>query len=322
MLRRTLQTGPVSRYNTLVIKVLTGSNAFALRRELQNLTDAHVAEQGDLSLERIDAENADPGRLREALISAPFLSAGKLVVIRGLGANKKALEKIESLLADLPETTEVIIVEPKFDKRLSYYKFLKKNADFREFPELDRPALTHWLTDTARARGGSLSPADARYLLERVGTDQQLLHNELEKLLLYKPQVSRAGIELLTDAAPQSTVFQLLEAAFAGDRARALKLYAEQRAQNVEPPQIVAMLAWQLHVLAIIKTAGERGSDTIAKEAGLNPFVVQKSRAAARDLTLKRLRGLISDLLSIDVRMKRTGIDPDEALTHYLLNLA
>jgi DNA polymerase-3 subunit delta len=301
---------------------LTGDNAFALRQELRRLTDAFVAEHGDLALERVDASEADPARVREALTGLPFLAARKLVVLRGLGTNKQLQENIEQLLHDLPETTDVIFVEPKPDKRLSYYKLLKKATDLREFPEPDAGGLARWLADTARDCGGSLGPGDARYLVERVGPNQQLLSGELEKLLLHNPKISRADIENLTEAAPQSTIFQLLEAAFAGDRRRTLGLYAEQRAQSVEPIQIIAMLAWQLHVLAVIKTAGDRGADAIAREARLNPFVVRKSQGIARRLSLPQLKKLVEDLLKIDVQSKRTNLDPDEALQHYLLSLA
>lgn len=302
--------------------VLTGENSFAVDRELEKLVAAFVAEHGDLSLERLDGNEAGSDRIREALAGAPFLASRKLVVLKNPGADKAVQEQTEQLFGEVPETTELIIVEPKFDKRLGYYKFLKKAADFREFPELDAPGLARWLADAAKGRGGSISPADARYLVERVGPNQQLLSNELDKLLLYEPRVSRGTIDLLTDAAPQSTVFQLLEAAFAGDQARTLKLYDEQRAQNVEPAQIIAMLAWQLHVLAIVKTADERRPDAIAKEARLNPFVVQKSLRVARGLTLAHLKALINDLLKIDMGLKRTAINSDEALKHYLLQLA
>lgn len=305
-----------------MLMVLTGDNGFALQSELDKLVNAYETVHGDLGLERIDAETADLGRILEAVTGQPLLASRKMVVLRGLGANKDAAERIEQLFGDVPETTDVIIVEPKFDKRLNLYKFLKKQADFREFPELDAAGLSRWLTAEAKDRGGSLSMGDARYLAERTGAGQQLLANELEKLLLYDPRISRATIDLLTEATPQSTIFQLLEAAFAGDQRRALRLYAEQRAQNVEPPQIVAMLAWQLHVLATVKTAGERPPDTIAKEAKLNPFVVKKSLAIARDLSLTELKGLIGDLLKIDIRIKRTSTDPDEALKLYLLKLA
>lgn len=301
---------------------LTGENSFALQKESRQLVDAFIAEHGDLALERLDGETVDAARVQEALTSLPFLAGKKMVVLRALSTNKQLLEQAEQLLRDIPETTDVIIIEPKLDKRLSYYKLLKKQTDFREFPELDQHGLARWLADEAKRRGGSISSGDARYLVERVGTSQQLLSNELEKLLLRNPRITRQTIDDLTEAAPQSTIFQLLEAAFAGNRKQALKLYTEQRTQSVEPIQIIAMLAWQLHVLAVIKTAGDRTPDVIAREAKINPFVIRKSQTIARNLSLTRLKELVNDLLKIDTQAKRTSIDADEALQHYLLTLA
>jgi len=275
-----------------------------------------------MALERLDGEEAEFVRIQEALTSLPFLSNKKMVVLRAPNANKKFMEEAEKLLGEVPETTDVVIVEPKLDKRLSYYKYLKKATDFREFPELDADGLSKWVVDTAKKQQGSISPPDARYLVERVGVNQQILSNELEKLLLHDPRITRQSIDTLTEATPQSTIFQLLEAAFAGNTKRMLQLYREQRVLKVEPPQIIAMLAWQLHVLAIIKTAGDRNPSDIAKEAKLSPFVVQKSANIARKLSLTELKKLIADLLKIDMRSKRESIDPDEALQHYLLNLA
>ncbi|HXE10247.1 MAG TPA: DNA polymerase III subunit delta [Verrucomicrobiae bacterium] len=305
-----------------MVITLTGDNTFALYQEFRRLIDGYVAAHGDLGLERLDGDGLTPARIQEALTSPPMLTDKKLVVLREPGTNKQITEQIEQLFSDISESTDVIIVEPKFDKRLTYYKFLKKQSDFREFPMLDPAGLARWLTAVAKERGGSIGAGDARYLVERVGTDQQLLNNELEKLLLYDSAVTHRTIDLLTDATPQSTIFQLLEAAFAGRTKGALRLYAEQRALNVEPPQIIAMFAWQLHVLAVVKTAGDRGADAIAREAKLNPFVVRKTQALARDLSLARLKTLIDELVSIDVRIKRTNTDPDEALQHYLLTLA
>jgi DNA polymerase-3 subunit delta len=281
-----------------------------------------VAEQGDLALERVDGEAVEFNRISEALTSLPFLASKKMVLLSRLGANKQFVEQIEQLFEQLPETTDVILVEPKLDKRSVYYKFLKKTTDFREFNQLDLNGLGRWLVDEAKARGGSLSQGDAQYLAERVGLDQQLLSNEIEKLLLYNPAITRETIDLLTEATPQSTIFQLLEVAFAGNAKRAMELFQEQRALKVEPPQIIAMLAWQLHVLALIKTAGERSADAIAAEAKISPYVVRKSQAIASKLSLAALKQLVADLLDIDTRSKRTALDADEALQNYLLKLA
>lgn len=302
--------------------VLTGTNSFALQHELRIIVDRFVAEQGELALERIDGQEAEFGRVREALTSLPFLASKKMVVLRAPSANKQFVEQAEKLLGEVADTTDLIIVEPKLDKRLGYYKLLKKSTDFKEFTELDVNGLAAWLGRSAKEQGGVLSSNDARYLIDRVGANQQMLSNDLDKLLLYNVHVSRENINLLTDLAPQSTIFQLLETAFAGNAQRALELYAEQRALKVETPQIIAMLAWQLHILAIIKAAGQRNPAEIAKDAKLSPFVVQKSAGIARKLTLARLKRLIADLLAIDSRSKRTSLDSDEALQLYIIKLA
>jgi len=305
-----------------MIITLTGENAFGLQRELNKLVADFMHEHGDLALERVDGEEVEFARLQEALTSLPFLANKKMVVLRKPSANKQFLEEAEKLLTDVPETTEVIIVEPKLDKRLGYYKFLKKSTDFREYKELDVYGMAQWLAGEAKGLGGTLNVRDAQYLVERVGLNQQLLGNELEKLVLYNPAVTRETIDLLTEPTPQSTIFQLLEAAFGGNAKRTLELYQEQRALKVEPPQIIAMLAWQLHVLALIKTAGDRSADTIAAEAKLSPFVVRKSQGIARNLSSAELKTLVKDLLTIDARTKRENLDADEALQNYLLGIA
>lgn len=305
-----------------MVVTLNGENYFGLKAELDSLIADFLAENDELGLERVDGQEASLEKINEAVSSLPFLASKKLVVLRQPGANKQFAEAVEQILGGVPETTDVILVEPKLDKRLSYYKFLKKKTDFREFPELDPNGLARWLSDTAKQRGGELNITDARYLVERVGANQQLLSNDLEKLLLYAPKITRQSIDELTDPAPQSTIFQLLEAAFAGNTKRVLSLYAEQRALKVEPPQIVAMLAWQLHVIAILKAAGGRNIDEVAREAKINPFVLRKSQGITRQLSVSDLRALVTDLLDIDVRSKSTNLDIDEALQHYLLSLA
>jgi DNA polymerase-3 subunit delta len=320
-----------------VIRILTGTNNFALRAALRQAVDSYTSEHGDMSLERLDGEVASFERLQESLQSLPFLAARKLVVLDTPGANKQFAENAAKLLDDMPDTTDLIIVEPKLDKRSSYYKLLKKQKGYQEFGELDEHGLARWLVESARDQDVKLSSGDARLIVARAGSNQQILSQEIEKLTLYAaggsgagkvkeshdPVIDRAAIEALVPATPQSTIFQLLEAAFAGDARRAVELYAEQRALKVEPQQIIAMLAWQMHVIALVKAAGSaRTPDAIAKDARMSPYVVKKSAAIARGLTVARTRQLISDLTGIDHRLKRESLDADDVLLTYLTELA
>lgn len=302
--------------------VLAGENSFTRGQVLEALVSAFVHEHGDIAVERLDGEAASVERIRESLQSSPFLATRKLVILRSPSLNKQFIDVAEQILGDAIETTDVIIVEPKVDKRSSYYKWLKRDTELQEFPELDELGLARWLVAFAKQQGGELSSADARLLVERIGANQQLLASELNKLLVYDAQITRVTIELLTEPTPQSKIFDLLDAAFSGSARRAIELYKDQRAQRVDPSQIIAMITWQLKIVAIVKAAGARKNSDIVREAKLSPYTVQKSETIAARLTLAKLKKLIRDLLTLDVRSKRERIDLDEALQNYLLALA
>ncbi|HEV7453701.1 MAG TPA: DNA polymerase III subunit delta [Candidatus Saccharimonadales bacterium] len=305
-----------------MIVTITGSNDFARTQELKKLVTAFVAEHTDMALERFDGEEATAASMQGGVASMPFLTARKMVVLREPSKQKAFTEHFTDILKEVADTTDLIIVEPKLDKRLSYYKTLKKETDFKEFNDLDANGLAQWAAGYAKEKAGSLSTADARILVDRVGPNQQLLSAELEKLLAYDPAITKQAIERLIEPMPQSTVFELLDAAFAGRVKRTMELYHEQRALKVEPQAIIAMLGWQLHVLAVVTSAGSRSPDVIAREGKLNPYVVRKTQGLTRNLSLERVKQMIDGLLALDRKLKSVSIDADEALQLYLIQLA
>jgi DNA polymerase-3 subunit delta len=307
---------------------LTGLNSFALQTALQSFINDFIDEHGEFALERIDGEVVSMDRITEAVSSLSFLSPKKMIVLRTPSANKQFVELVEGFLSQISDTTELIIVEPKLDKRSSYYKFLKKSTEFREYYEPDSSGLAQWLVKLASQNKVLITVSEARYLVERVGGNQQMLSNEMAKLCLAasaendsKPVISRGLIELMTETSPQSKIFDLLDAAFANSPKRALSLYADQRAQKVEPQVILAMLARQLQQVALMKTAGKRTVNEVAADSKLSVYPLQKSSAIAQRLTLLQLRKLIDDLLAIDVRSKREALDLDDALQQFILTI-
>jgi DNA polymerase III delta subunit len=301
---------------------LTGENDYARSSELSKRLDAFIKAEGELAVERLDAEEADFVRISEALTSLPFLANKKMVVLYSPSKSKDFADRGEELLKALPDTTDLILYEPKFDKRSSVYKLLKSKTDFKEFKALDLPELARWASEQAKASGSQLSTADARYLVERIGLNQQIVASEVEKLSLLGGTIDRTRIDTMTEPTPQSTIFQLIDAAMNGRVEHAMKLYDEQRSMKVEPQQIVAMFAWQLHAMAVVKAAGDRSPDRVVKEAGLSPYVASKTASLVRRLTLGRLVQLVDELVQIDIRSKREALDLDAALKNFIIKLA
>ncbi len=301
-----------------MIYFFTGDNHFAVKQRLQKLTKEFTAEYGDLALERIDAEEVSPATVIDATQSLPFLSPAKFVLVQN-ASDKDLLEKLTEV--DVSESITVVVVIPKVDKRATYYKKISKLPNFELFEMSNAHDLPRWVVDYAKNQEATISSADARYLVERVGTDQMLLGNDIDKLVTYNTYITKDSINELTDPLPQSTIFQLLDAAFAGNSKEVEKLYKEQRAQKVEPQAIIGMIAWQLHILATVKAAGNRSVDEISREAKINPFVVRKTQNLAHKLTMQDVKKLVKGAHDLDLLLKTKSVDADQAILLYLMGI-
>ena len=301
-----------------MITALIGDNFYQRSVYLNRVKAKFVQQYGDFSVQQIDASESALNEIEEAICSLSLLADNQLVIINRFTDSKELLEQIESILKRVPATTDVVLVADAIDKRLSAYGILKKMATMVDCAQ--QASLTQWISEYVKASGGTISQSDAQYLVERAGANQSLLSNELDKLLLYDPAITRNNIELLTEAAPQSTIFQLLDAVFSGKKTDLLKLYREQRLQKVEPLAIVGMLSWQLHIFALIKAAEKARVSDIAKAAKLNPYVVSKSQGLIKNLSLGAIRQMINNLLALEIKLKSQSIDSDDALQLFLLS--
>lgn len=300
-----------------MIYIFTGENDFALKQEVDKKINTFVSNHGDLALERFDGEEIASADIIDAASSIPMFAQQKLVLVQG--ASKDLLELAAK--AQIPKQTDLIIIVPKIDRRAAYYKKIQKLPGFKSFSAQSPHSLPRWVVEQAKAEDGIISLNDARYLVERVGPNQMKLASEVEKLLIYNNAITRQTIDLLTEPSPQTTTFELLEAALAGNQKRAQQIYQDQRALKVDPIKIIGLIAWQLHVLAVLKTAAGRSIDEIATESKLKPYSLSKSQTVARRLSLAQIKKYTADLMSLDESIKTINIDIDEALELYLIKL-
>lgn len=304
-----------------MITSLVGTNHFLLKRALDKLRCDFVAKHSDLALEQFDAEGTQAQNVIDSVSNVPFLSEKKMVIIKNGQANEDIQNNLEQIIGSVPDWCELIFYEPNIDKRKSYFKVLKSKTDCHEFTELDSAKLTKWLCDEAKNSGGKLSFSDANYLIDRVGANQLMLYNELQKLLTYSPEISREIIEVLCEPTPNSRVFDLLDAAFSGNKKRAQELYQDQIAQRVEPQAILAMLVWQTNLLAIAVAGKGKSASQIAKDSGVNQFPIEKAQRLSNNLTDKDVTKTIGRLYEIDVLSKTKSLDINEALETFLVTI-
>ncbi len=306
-----------------MITVAAGPNTYMRDALVADMVTAYKTRHGDLNFELLDGSEATHEAIIAACTTLPFLADARMVVVKQFTACKQLLEAVEAFVAvvhALP--TDVLLIDDKLDKRTSWYKVLQKQTKLHDFQPLDARGVEQWLVAEASSRGGKISSADARLLIARVGEDQQLLSHELSKLLTYNPAITKQTIELLCDPLPQSTIFMMVEALFSGDIQKALLLYDDQRHQRVEPQAIMGMVVWQMHMVALAKTAGSRSAQEIAKQAGVSPFALQKSQGLASRLSLRDIKRLFAYLTEADLRTKTESVDADRLMQTALIHIA
>ncbi|MDO8266178.1 MAG: DNA polymerase III subunit delta [Candidatus Saccharibacteria bacterium] len=302
-----------------MVRTFTGKNSFTLHASLKEIVSDFLKKSGDFAVEKIDASETDVDSLLQSVQSLPFLSPEKLVVISNIQSNNTLMDRLEDLIDRTAEGVEVILVEPSLDKRKAGYKILQKNTELRDFKEPNPQDLPVWAVEAAKKNGANISRSDANFLVERVGANQQLLINEIQKLSLYNPDIDRHSIELLTDQSLQSTIFTLVDAAFAKNPKKAIELYREQRIARIDPHYIIAMLTWQLQALAQAVFAEEKTESHLVS-LGQSPYTARKSIALSKKISKADMKKMIVDLSELDAQIK-TNTDPDSALELYLLNL-
>ena len=300
---------------------LSGENSFAIKNALKEQVNSMVKNQSELAVEQIDCTEVELDRLGSAFNNLNLLSSEKLLILRQPSQNPAIAAALPDLIDNKPDTTQVLIVEPNIDKRSSLYKYLKYSTDFKQMNDLDKSGLVDWLIDFSVSHQAKLSRLDAEYLVSRVGQNQERLANEIKKLAAFSPVIDRSTINQLTEASLSSSIFELIEAAFSGNKSQALKLYEEQRLMHVEPNQIIAMIAWQLHIFLLIKVAPAKRPDDLAREAAIKPYVINKSWATAKRLAYPKLYGMVDQLLQIDILSKTKSINLDDHLCHFILSI-
>jgi DNA polymerase III subunit delta len=305
-----------------MIRVFAGNNFYLIKNHVDKLKSDFISKNGDMSIEEIDCEDAEIGTLVTTSNTASLFSEKKLIIAKNIAQNKNLSEQIEQIFSAVVSTEDFVVVEKNIDKRSAYYKFLKKNSDFTQCDELNEGQSIDWVLNEAKNLGASLSRQDAGYLVNRIGLNQQLLKGELSKLISYDENITRKNIDELTSEKPQSSVFNLLDAAFAGNSRSALKIYDEQKAQGSQPQSIFGMLVWQANIIATVAAGANMSAGELSAATGIKPFSISKANGVYKKIGRQGVSDLLNRLVDADRQIKTKSVDPDEVLKNLLLTIS
>jgi len=276
----------------------------------------------ELNTTILDGNGLTLGDLRQACDAFPFLSDRRLVVVNNylsqLGrhgrdkAEKATLEGLVDYLPTMAATARLIFVESEsLPKTHPIIKLAEKDQAGRvvAFDGPGRGELTDWIVRRVKRQGGSIERPAADALAIAVGNEPRLLNSEIEKLVIYaggEHSITAADVDLLVPYAGQANVFAMVDAIGRRDGRNALRMLHKLLDENAAPLYLFSMIVRHFRILIQVKELAGQGLavSTIAKRAGLHPFVAEKAQRQAMNFSMGQIEVIYARLLDTDQSIK------------------
>lgn len=321
-----------------MITLLHGDEEFTRSEALRAIRQTYESEGlGDLNVTLLEG-SVDLNTVRSHADAPPFLGTRRLVIVRNAwrSLNQQQTEAWLAYLPEVPETTHLVIEETTLlsethplVRRLQELA-AEGRAEIRTFtlppPRERRAFLLQWTRDRARSLGMEIDgPALAR-LVDILGTNLRLLHQELEKLRAYvgpNGLVTLEDVERLVPYTREASVFELVAAIGQRNARQAVRLLQNTLAAGQHPLQILALLARQYRIYIGLKDLDQQGvpPDEMASRLQIPPWTVRRDLAIARQLSWAYLESALERLLALDESIKQGRVEPVLGLQMTVLQL-
>lgn len=284
----------------------------------------------DFNFDVFSAKDVTPIRIVEAAQTMPAFAKRRLVMVSH--AEKIDAEEADALIGYLENPNPhavLLLVADKFDARTKLYKAFKKAGVALRY---DRPKIREMpeIVNARAARlGVKIEPRAVRALVDAVGADATAAWQALEILSLYVgPKTNRPitleDVEAVVTSTKEESIFQLVDAIGAGDRAAVLEgLHRMLTVSRDHPLRVLAMVARHYRNLTKARAATEAGAarGELQGMLGVPPFVVNNILGQARRHDLSSLAKGVVACGETDRELKGGPLDDVRAMERLALSL-
>ncbi len=315
----------ISKNDFKRIYLLFGEERFIIKKAENALKKALLpVGMEDMNYTCFEGKNTSAASVMEASDNVPFFSDKRLIVVKESGLYYDGKKDETDLFADyiekIPETTVIVFIESKIDRKKRIYKQTAKHGRCIQANRLEKGALVKELSTLT---SGRLSSSDAVYMISRVGDDLTLLTLEADKLTNYKPdgKITKKDIDIVCSLSADDDVFKLITEIGNQNIGSALKIYDELIVKKESPMGILRLMIRQFRLIReckyLIKT-GKNNSE-IASLLKIPPFTVKNYAEQAKKFKYSVLREAMKACIECDNDIKTGKIPQKEAVEMLIL---
>lgn len=313
-----LKNNTISRFH-----LLYGEERYMVRYYRRCLIERLSAPEDEMNCTYFQGEKALPSAIADVGQILPFMAANRLIVVQDSSLFKSASDMAD-YLADFPDTTYVVFVEREVDKRNKLYKWMNKNGCVTECLPQNEAMLRKWIAGYVKKEGKTISGGAAERLMERSGTDMELLNNELDKLIGYvgkRENIEPEDVDAICSGLAVSRIFDMIDAVAVKEKDKALRLYSDLLANKEAPMSILYLFTRHLNILLQLKECQGLGLSRgeLAKKIGIPPFTVAKYGKQAELFSREKLLSMLENRLELEESFKTGKISDQLAVEMFFI---
>ena len=249
-----------------------------------------------------------PNELAGIVRRYPMMSEYQLVVLKE-AQNLDGWDLLLPYLESPLKSTILVLAfkNAKMDSRTKAYKAISKGIVYTA-DKLRDYQVKAWIPQFCHLHGRSIDSAAVDMLVDLLGADLNLIHNELEKMFITVKDefIRQHHVEQQVGFNREYNVFELQAALGIKDFNRSIQIAHQMgvRAERGEIHRVVPALFGFFNKVVSAHYLTGKSDQEMAAELGVNPFFVKDYRLAARNYTLSDLERALGLIKYLDLRLK------------------
>ncbi len=250
----------------------------------------------------------------------PFLAERRVVFVRNAERynSEAAAGALLAYLESPNESTILVLLAHKIDKRTKFYKACKKAGEIVECPALDERAVVEWVREAVRTHGKSMDGGAVRAMVDRTGNHLSDVQNALTLIVNYvgdeRDSISIEDVEAACTDVAEEEVWALTDAIAESRSGDALVALRRLPDLGKHPDELIGTINWLLKSAYAVAIA--EGQPNISR------FVAQKVGPLTKKLGVVKLRAAFALCTDTQFMMRTTGVDSELALELLVVKLS
>lgn len=308
------------------VYLIYGNDYSLIKREIDKLTIG-ISDiiKYDLSVDKIDIV-LDDACLISIFGDKKVIIGENALFLTGATSNiNHNLDYLTNYINDNNENIVILtVLSDKLDERKKIVKLIKEKANVIQKKEIDEKNLSSFVIEEFKQNGYEIEFKTAKYFVDYVGKNVDILLSEISKMIIYKDEdkrVTKEDIDLISCRGFKDNIFDLIDGIMRKDFKKIFDCYNDLIIIGEEPIKIIATLGSQFAFIYQVKLLSNSGKSSKEIENILKVHPYRIKLALETDFMIYEIEDIIKKLHKLDFDIKSGKEDKKNGLENFLLHL-